>query len=226
MASRLKLRGRKSGRPPDHRRPDTMNYTDALKDPAWKNEIKWGNQIMDSNRRLGLGFFKLDKLTKGEGSCFMIAIIQQLNRDEVFDDSREDIKELAGTRDQFQLRIRVKNFIFRDKSNHPKIQWLRYIYELDQVAKAADEEETETWEEYWERMLIDNEWADSFFIRATALYLNMNIQIMETGAKKETPYYIIEGDLDDNGSDDILYIGYISKIHNQSLHKSKQRAIL
>ena len=63
MASRLKLKGRKSGRPPDHRRPDTMDYTDALKDPAWNNEIKWGNQIIDSNRRLGLHFFRCDSIS-------------------------------------------------------------------------------------------------------------------------------------------------------------------
>ena len=40
---------------------------------------------------------------------------------------------------------------------------------------------------------------------------------METEAKEETPYYSIEGDLDDQGSDEVLYIGYVSKVHYQSL---------
>ena len=214
MASRLKLKKRKKSFPPDPGRPDTLDYNEAAKDPRWVNEKILADKIMDSLRKLGLDIFKLDELTKGEGSCFMIAIIQQLNRREVFDNSREEVKELARTKDQYQLRIVVKNFICRDKINHPKVQWLRYMHELDQIAKAADDEETETWEEYWRRLMIDNEWADSYFIRATALYLNMTIQIMETGAKEA---YSIEGDIDDEGSDEVLYIGYVSKVHYQSL---------
>merc|ERR1712029_843342 len=107
----------------------------------------------ESNKRLGIDIFKLDELTKGEGSCFMIAVMQQLNRNEVFDSAREEVKELARTKDQYQLRIRVKNFICRDKANHPKVRWLRDFYNLDQVAKAAANERTETWEEYWERLM-------------------------------------------------------------------------
>ena len=217
MASRLKLKKGKRRAPPDPGRPDTFDYNEAAKNSAWANERKWADKIMESNKRMGIDIFKLDELTKGEGSCFMIAVVQQLNRKEVFDSSREEVQELARTKDQFQLRIRVKNFICRDKADHPKVQWLKDMHDLDQVAKAADNEETETWEEYWERLMRDNEWADSYFIRATALYLNMTIQIMETEAKKETPYYSIEGDLDDQGSDEVLYIGYVSKVHYQSL---------
>ena len=217
MASRLKLKKGKRRTQPDPGRPDTMDYTEAAKNPAWANERRLAEKIMESNKRLGIDIFKLDELTKGEGSCFMIAIMQQLNRPEVFDSSREEVKELARTKDQYQLRLRVNNFICNDKADHPKVQWLRNMHDLDQVAKAADNEETETWEEYWERLMINNEWADSYFIRATALYLNMTIQIMETEAKKETPYYSIEGDIDDQGSDEILYIGYVSKVHYQSL---------
>ena len=84
MASRLKLKRRKRSTPPNQRRPNTMDYMEAAVDPAWQNEKNWADKIMESNKRLGLDFFKLDKLTKGEGSCFMIAIIQQLNRTEVF----------------------------------------------------------------------------------------------------------------------------------------------
>ena len=34
-------------------RPDTFDYEEALKDPAWENEIRWADDIMTSNRRLG-----------------------------------------------------------------------------------------------------------------------------------------------------------------------------
>ena len=108
MASRLKLKKGKKRTPPDPGRPDTLDYNEAAKNPAWANERKWADKIMQSNKRLGIDIFKLDELTKGEGSCFMIAIMQQLNRNEVFDSSREEVKELARTKDQYQLRIRVK----------------------------------------------------------------------------------------------------------------------
>ena len=68
MASKLKRKKRK------RERPNTMDLKEALKDPAWENEIRWADEIMSSNRRLGLSF-KLDKLTKGEGSCSPISVV-------------------------------------------------------------------------------------------------------------------------------------------------------
>ena len=58
MASRLKKKRKRE-------RPDTMDYQEALEDPAWKNEVRWADDIMESNSRLGLKYFKLDQLTKG-----------------------------------------------------------------------------------------------------------------------------------------------------------------
>ena len=88
MASRLKLKKGKRRSPPDPGRPDTFDYSEAAKNPAWANEKKWADKILESNKRLGIDIFKVDELTKGEGSCFMIAVIQQLNREEVFENSR------------------------------------------------------------------------------------------------------------------------------------------
>ena len=56
-------------------RPDTIDYNDSLMDPAWDNKRKWAEDIMASNRRLGMDDLKLDKLTNGEGSCFPIAVV-------------------------------------------------------------------------------------------------------------------------------------------------------
>ena len=88
---------------------------------------------------------------------------------------------------------------------------------MDQEAKAAAHEPTKTWEEYWESMLVDTEWADGYFIRSTAWYLNMIIQIMDTKCRPEEPYYRIEGDFTGESCTDILYIGYVSEVHYQSL---------
>ena len=116
-------------------RPDTMDYQEALKDPAWDNERKWADAIMASNRRLGIDHFKLDKLTKGEGSCFPISVVQQLNRKDVFEHLREDLKPLARDMDHHLLRVKVKDFICREQCGNPKVQELKVF--LDAVASLA-----------------------------------------------------------------------------------------
>ena len=48
MTLRLKLKKRKGRFPPDPGRPDTLNYNEATNNPAWANEKKWADTIMDS----------------------------------------------------------------------------------------------------------------------------------------------------------------------------------
>ena len=211
------LKKKKKRKREEMERPDTMDYQEAMKDPAWDNERKWADAIMESNRRLGLWFLKLDELTKGEGSCFVIAVVQQLRREDIFDHLGEDHKQLARTMAHHLLRIYVKDFICRLKWNDPRVLELKEIFNVDQAAKAEAGEESKTWEEYWERMLVDTEWADGYFIRATAWYLNMEIQIMDTKCKKEEPHYTIDGDFSGEGCRETLYIGYVSGVHYQSL---------
>ena len=103
------------------------------------------------------------------------------------------------------------------KWDHCKVQELKNFFYIDQAAKAAAGEETKTWEEYWESMLVDTEWADGYFIRSTAWYLEMSIQIMDTKCKEDEPFYTIDGDFTGEGCADILYIGYFSEVHYQSL---------
>ena len=55
MASRLRKKKRKWEK---LERPDIIDYNEALKDPAWDNERRWADNIMTSNRRLGLDFFQ------------------------------------------------------------------------------------------------------------------------------------------------------------------------
>ena len=162
MASLKKKKKRKRE---EMERPDTMDYHEALKDPAWDNERRWADNIMASNRRLGIDYFKLDKLTKGEGSCFPISVVQQLNREDVHDNIREDLRPLATTMDHHLLRVKVKDFICRLNWNHRKVLELKEIFYIDQAAKAEAGEPTNTWEEYWEKMSEDTEWADGWLSR-------------------------------------------------------------
>ena len=119
--------------------------------------------------------------------------------------------------DHHLLRVNVKDFICRMQCRHPKILELKEFFYIDQAARAVAKEESKTWDEYWMCMLIDTEWADGYFIRSAAWYLEMNIQIMDTKCNTDEPYYTIDGDFTGEGCTNILYIGYVSEVHYQSL---------
>ena len=57
-------------------------------------ERKIAEEIMETVNRLRLPF-KLDQLTKGEGNCFVVAIIQQCKRPEIFSELRPLLKRLV-----------------------------------------------------------------------------------------------------------------------------------
>ena len=82
MTSRLRKRRMK--KPPDkwtsdEKAGEIMDYVEAKQNDVWKIERKLADDIIESLTRNGVvDVFKIDKLTKGEGNCFMIATIQQL----------------------------------------------------------------------------------------------------------------------------------------------------
>ena len=51
----------------------------ASQDPSFSNEKRWAEIIIQHIRKIKQPF-KLDRLTKGNGSCLMIAVMQQLRR--------------------------------------------------------------------------------------------------------------------------------------------------
>ena len=84
--------------PPDKKRcikwntnGEVLDYQTALKFGTWESERELADQIMDHVHKHNLNF-KLDKLTRGEGNCFMIAVMQQLQQDHVYQVSGHHIK--------------------------------------------------------------------------------------------------------------------------------------
>ena len=90
---------------------------------------------MKSLRRNGSDdVFKLDKLTKGEGNGFMIGIMQQLRRDEVYEKCRPEVKTMADSMNHRIFRVSVHDWIMQHLT-HPKIVQMRELYDLDQDIK-------------------------------------------------------------------------------------------
>ena len=86
----------------------TMTYKEALRRNIWCSERQYADEILATCRKLNLGM-KLDDLTKGEGNCFMISILQQLRSAEVYGHLNHDIKFLADKLDPMKLRTQVTN---------------------------------------------------------------------------------------------------------------------
>ena len=58
-----------------------MDYVEAKRNNVWKTERELAEDIIESlTRNEVIDVFKIDKLTRGKGNCFMIATIQQLGR--------------------------------------------------------------------------------------------------------------------------------------------------
>ena len=75
---------------------------------SWSGEREWGSAIMEKMRSIGL-HFKLDKLTRGNGSCFMIAVLQQLNQPELYSQLPEEVKPMVDSLDHQSFRLFVRN---------------------------------------------------------------------------------------------------------------------
>lgn len=221
MGSRL--RKRKRNDPPDkwkteEEHGETMDYRKAEQLNVWEIERKLADDILESLRRNEVDdMFMLDQLTRGKGNCFMVAMMQQLRREEVYERSRPDIKEVAASMNHRIFRVRVYDWV-KKHLNHPKINSMREMYELDQAIRRDLGEETRSWNDYWNNMLKDGIWADQCFVQASALFLNMDIWIMDTTCTKKKPYFPVEGNLEDSEfTTDVLYLGLAHESHYQSL---------
>ena len=86
----------------------TMDYelSKSFKD-EWSGERSWADTIMANMRRVGLNF-KLDMLTRGNGSCLMIAVLQQLKRPELYSQLADPVKQMVDSLDHHSFRWFVK----------------------------------------------------------------------------------------------------------------------
>ena len=170
-------------------------------------------EIMDVVRQLELPL-KLDKLTKGDGNCFPLAIIQQCKRPEIMSYIRPAIKRFVNKENGHSfLRKEVRNFIMKSKTERVKLFKVQY----EQTDGPVN---NETWEQYWVRMVTDKTWVDYWFIQATAWFLQLDMWIITTSSTSNSPYIEISGNLEEGGlsvNRAILILGTKSNSHYQSL---------
>ena len=176
-------------------------------------ERKIAQEIMDVVHQLELPL-ELDTLTKGDGNCFPLAILQQCKRPEVFSYIRPAIKRFVNREEGHSiLRREVRKFVTKSKTQ--RVMHFRAQYE--QTDGLANKE---SWDQYWDRMVTDKTWVDYWFIQATAWYLQLDMWIITTSSTNTSPYIEINGNFEEGGlpcNRAILILGTKSNCHYQSL---------
>ena len=133
-----------------------MEYEESFKYEDWKNERGWADLIIGKVHELNLPF-RLDKLTRGRGDCFLITILQQLRRPELKWRVNPSLQRLAQDMEHMGLRVAVKNYIMT--SRHPKVAIMKAEYEAG--AGWADKI---SWSVFWSRMLEKRREVDAVFV--------------------------------------------------------------
>ena len=160
--------------------------------------------------------FKIDKLTRGNGSCWMISVFQQCKREEINIYLPDDIRSLVNNMDTNGLRIAVCDFMLT--SNHPKVKTFKERYERLDGSELP-------WIELWgagrKGMRNSTVWADQNFMQATAWLLGVDIKILNSVSISGMINYLsYSGNLEDENVPSIvppMTIGYRTNSHFQSL---------
>ena len=163
----------------------------------------------------------LDEPTRGDGSCFSHAIVQQSRRRSVGLYLKSRGKIIS---DFMHLKESVAQFI-KTNTKSQKVESLRVNFEVSQLNMHREGRRRRSWREYWSDMQSHGEdekyWADDTFVQATAWYLNLPIRIIYAGDDTEGRT-VATTDADffhpiDGEQRPLLYLGYIVNQHYQSL---------
>ena len=155
---------------------------------------------------------RLDNNTEGFGNCFPNAVVQQCRRPEIRTWLQKN-KPWAIFTGQQSLRIKVKHFAM--KSRHQAVADLRTRYE--EVIGPVD---NKSWSDYWNEMAQDGTWVDHIFIQVIAWYIELDILILTTSSKPESPFIFISGNINNIPSFNTrptLLLGNYTNVHYQSL---------
>ena len=178
---------------------------------GWELERSVGKELeaLIEERKLP---FKLDKLTKGDGSCWMTSVFQQCKRTEIWLYLPDDIRTLVEKMDTEGLRNAVANLML--SSNHPKIRTYKERYDRNDGAELS-------WNKLWEAMRNPSKWADQNFMQGTAWLLGVDIKILNSKSINGIiNFNHFSGNLEEEDVPSIvppMTIGYRTRCHFQSI---------
>ena len=195
----------------------TLSYSRSLTQAGWEIERNAADSIVKMMRHLRLPV-DLDDLTRGEGDCMIIALLQQLRRPQVYRILSQEIKSLVSEKTISLDSINVFRLTVWDYARTSEDPQVRLIKENFERLYSV------TWASHWEKLIQQGEWGDQIFLECTALYLRLNILILSTSNTEENPFTQVTGIVTGSASNETipdqsrpdLILGYTGS-HYQSL---------
>lgn len=187
--TRPKLGRKKKKETPDMRfQKETKDYEEAKKLNIWKTERRFADEFTTALEKLGIRY-KIDRLTKAGPKSFMVAVLQQLRSPDIYSKLGDENKYLADRMGPLYLRRKVVEFI--TTSSHSKVQ--------DMKAEFAKRKDKRSWDKFWDDAKKSDVTSTIWFIEATALFLNIDIILVEISDKEASTYFLehISGNLSD-----------------------------
>ena len=187
---------------------EVMKMEETIYHEEWTRDRELAEEMKFSIPGL-MEEFVIDFITRGDGGCFVTAILQQLRRPEVnctFSGSQP-----AQFRMMRQTDLRRKVFHFLSKSSHHIVQEWRNDFSNKTGGKS--------WTDYWsyEHMLKASFWVDEIFIRGTAWFLNRDIIIHQD---RNPTIRRISGNMENENVScpgPELHVAYLFNRHYQSI---------
>ena len=178
-----------------------MDYNESFHYSSWTITRELADKILENVKKKGVKV-KLDDLTQGKGSCFMIAILQQMKREDIQEYLNDEQRAIKNS---LEFRWCVNRFRIRH-ANHERLKNMKAMYNATNPRVS--------WEVYWRNMTVEKpimEWADGWFIQVTAWYLQIDLRIFDTKCDATNPFVEIEGNMDnaDNKPPCQLILGYL-----------------
>jgi len=199
-------------------KPPVMDYQESFSSVHnWRVERDVAKELVEQIKKFDLQL-SLDLLTAGYGDCCMIALFQGLQREDVSLYMSEEVLKKAREYDTNCLRNAVSDFAL---ASHQKVKHLKDNYESYQ-ASIENPNERMTWKELWSpKGMRGNMWGNNYFLGAAALFLQINIKILDTKmqrtANTQTMFNTFYGNFDQEPEAPPLFLGLRNGCHFQAL---------
>ena len=170
----------------NNRDGEILSIEASYKFEEWFGIREIGKKIEKKAEEVGQDI-RLDNLTRGSGNCFPIAVLQQLNRNEIYQSLDSKLRETAASINHLEFRTRVAMFMLKSKLPHV----LSYRKQFEEITG-------EKWNRYCGNMTKKGIYVDSHFVQCTAWYLKMDLWILDQNATQSQPFMKIGGEAGSN----------------------------
>ena len=200
-------------------KPPVVDYKESFRSVHnWRVERDVAKELDEQIKKYDLQL-SLDRLTAGNGDCCMIGLFQGLQREDVSPYMSEEVLKKARDYDTKWFRNAVSDFAL---ASHQKVKHLKDNYESYQASIENPNEITLSWEELWSpKGMRGNLWGNNYFLGAAALFLQINIKILDTKmqrpANTQTMFNTFYGNLDQEPEAPPIFLGLRNGCHFQAL---------